>query len=44
MDLKDWRFCSQEDGTISLHDCVMDHVEWEKDGLWLSSMSQRTIH
>lgn len=35
MVLKDWRFCSQEDDTISLHDCVMARVEWEKDGLWL---------
>ena len=35
MNLKDWRFCSQEDDTISLHDCVMDHVEWDKGGLWL---------
>jgi len=35
MNLKDWRFCSQEDDTISLHDCVMDRVEWDKGGLWL---------
>lgn len=33
MDLKDWCFCSQEDDTISLHDCIMDHLEWDKDGL-----------
>lgn len=35
MNLNNWRFCSQEDDTISLHDCVMDRVEWDKDGLWL---------
>ena len=35
MNLKDWRFCSQEGDTISLHDCIMDHTEWEKGGLWL---------
>lgn len=35
MNLKDWRFRSQEDDTISLHDCVMNRLEWEQDGLWL---------
>lgn len=35
MNRKDWCFCSQEDEAISLHDCIMDRVEWEQDGLWL---------
>lgn len=35
MNLKDWYFCSQEDDTISLHDCVMNRLEWDKGGLWL---------
>lgn len=35
MNLKDWRFCSQEDDTISLHDCIMNRLEWDKGGLWL---------
>lgn len=35
MNLKDWRYCSQDDDTISLHDCVMGRMEWDKDGLWL---------
>ncbi len=36
MERKDWRFCSQEDETISLHDCVMDGVNWAESGIWLS--------
>ena len=35
MNLTDWRFCSQEDDAISLHDCAMDHMKCDKDGLWL---------
>lgn len=35
MNLKDWRFCSQEDDTISVHDCIMNRLEWDKGGLWL---------
>ena len=36
MEGKNWRFCSQEDETISLHDCVIDCVEWAEHGIWLS--------
>lgn len=35
MKLEDWRFCSQEDDTISLHDCGMDLLKQTEDGLWL---------
>ncbi len=30
MNLDDWSFYSCEDNTISLHDCFMSCVKWEK--------------
>lgn len=35
MERKNWHFCSKEDDTISLHDCLIDHVEWTEAGIWL---------
>lgn len=34
MELKNWRFCSNEDNTISLHDCMIDHFEQYENGWW----------
>lgn len=30
-----WKFQSEDDTTISLHDCVIDRIEQAEDGLWL---------